>query len=247
MEHNVLPLDEHKRNYRSHPFDSHTFTQTDTILVAIDTIKPHPRNYRIHPDDELEHIMESIRQHGFYRNIVISQDGTILAGHGVAEAAKRLGYTEIPAIRLAYKPDDPHALKLLAGDNEIQHLAETDDRALTELLRELADMGELLGTGYDEMMLTNLVMVSRPASEIADLDAAAQWVGMPEYDEKGEDRIQIIVNFANEEDRKEFCRLLGLEASKIATEGAGKSIWWPKQDRDDVTSIRFTEESEDDE
>jgi len=213
--------------------------------VALTSLHPHPRNYQVHLDDELEHIIESIRVHGLYRNIVIAQDGTILAGHGVAEAARRLGYTHVPIVRTAYTPDDPYALKLLIGDNEIRHLAEVDDRALTELLRELKDADELLGTGYDEMMLANLLMVSRPVSEIEDLDAAAQWVGMPEYDMEGEHRIQIIVNFVNEEDRQEFCRLLGLEVSKITKEGKGKSVWWPKQpDNDDNTSIRFTSSKE---
>lgn len=217
-----------------------------TEQVTLDQLQPHPRNYKSHPDDEIEHIMESIREHGFYRNIVISQDGTILAGHGVVEASRRLGFLEIPVIRMNYKSDEPRALKLLAGDNEIQHLAEVDDRALTELLRELADMDDLLGTGYDEMMLANLAMVSRPASEIADLDAASQWVGLPEYDMEGEHKIQIIMNFVNEEDRKEFCKLLGLEVSEIATKGTGKSIWWPKRpEHDDVRSVRFSSAQED--
>ena len=209
--------------------------------VALDTLKPHPSNYQAHPDDELAHIMESIKTHGFYRNIVIAKDGTILAGHGVTEAARKLGYDAVPVIRTPYASDDPRALKLLAGDNEIRHLAEVDDRALTELLRELneSEIG-LLGTGYDEMMLANLAMVTRPADEIADLDAAAQWVGMPEYD-AGDGRIQIVVNFANEEDRQAFCRMLDIEAVTTAGKGNAASIWWPKRIRDDLASTRFME------
>ena len=219
-----------------------SFTPED---VALDDLKPHPRNYQQHPEDELAHIMESIKTHGFYRNVVIARDGTILAGHGVTEAARKLGYTSIPAIRVDYAPDDPRALKLLAGDNEIRHLAEVDDRALTELLRELAeldDLNGLLGTGYDEMMLANLVMVTRPATEIGDLDAAAQWVGMPEYDERGDEKIQLLVNFATEDDRTEFYHLLGLTSDAVQSRGAVKSIWWPKpQGRSDLTSLRFTD------
>lgn len=210
--------------------------------VALDQLKPHPRNYQAHPDDELEHIMESIKTHGFYRNVVIARDGTILAGHGVTEAARRMGLERVPAIRVDYAPDDPRALKLLVSDNEIRHLAEVDDRALTELLRDLneTELG-LLGTGYDPMMLANLAMVTRPAHEIEDLDAAAQWVGMPDYEDKGEDRIQIIVNFANEEDRQEFCRILGIDASKIGDDGRQRSIWWPKRIGNDLHAVRFTD------
>src|SRR6266516_1037665 len=220
--------------------DKDTWINHSTV-VLLDTLKMHPRNYRTHPDDEIEHLMESIRDHGIYRNVVISKDGkTILAGHGVVEAARRLGLMHVPVFQTDYMPDDPRALKLLIGDNEIQHLVENDDRALTELLRELRDIDDLFGTGYDEMMLSNLVMVSRPATEIEDLDAASQWVGLPGYDMEGDHRMQIIVNFVNEEDRQEFCMLLGLEASKIAKEGTGKSIWWPKPRKNmDSQSVRF--------
>ena len=213
-----------------------------TELVSLDSLTPHPRNYQTHPDDELAHIMESIREHGFYRNVVITRDGIILAGHGVTEAAKRLGYTHIPAIRVDYAPDDPRALKLLVSDNEIRHLAEVDDRALSELLRELNSAAELLGTGYDEMMLANLAMVTRHASEIADLQAAAQWVGMPEYDERGDQRIQLTVNFATEDDFTAFYRFLGLSADAIIRRGASRQIWWPQQptQQHDYKSVLFT-------
>jgi hypothetical protein len=211
--------------------------------VPLDQLKPHPRNYRSHPEDEIEHLVESIRANGIYRNIVIACEGTILAGLGVTLAARKAGYISVPVYRAPFGPDDPRAIKLLVADNEISHLAENDDRLLTELLRELEESQiGLLGTGYDEMMLANLVYVTRPASEIADLDAAAQWVGMPEYDMESKiGRLEIIVNFANEEDRKEFCRLLGLNASTIPTQGTGRSIWWPKRINKDVSALRFTD------
>ena len=216
------------------------FTVEDAALADL---HPHPRNYQAHPDDELAHIMHSIQEHGFYRNVVIARDGTILAGHGVTEAARRLGVERIPVVRVDYAPDDPRALKLLAGDNEIRHLAEVDDRALTELLRELAEADDLLGTGYDEMMLANLAMVTRPAAEISDMDAAAQWVGMPEYDAEGEQRITLTINFAIEDDRQDFCKLIGVDGQLVKKEGTAKSIWWPKRLDDDKKSVRFTDET----
>lgn len=207
--------------------------------IALDQLKPHPRNYRSHPEDEIEHLVESIRTNGIYRNIVIANENTILAGRGVAIASGRVGYSKVPVYRAPFGPNDPRALKLLVADNEISHLAENDDRLLSEILRELkaSEVG-LFGTGYDEMMLANLVMVTRPEHEIQDLDAAAQWVGLPEYDE-GENSIQIIIHFASEEDRQMFCHTTGLEAGKIAVRGARQSFWWPPQKHDDVSSLLF--------
>ena len=72
-------------------------------MTPVSDLKPHPRNYKDHPDDQLEHIIESIKSTGFYRNIVIAQDGTILAGHGVVAAAKKMGLT-IPS-SILYRAD----------------------------------------------------------------------------------------------------------------------------------------------
>jgi hypothetical protein len=204
-------------------------TELPLEVVALDLLKPHPRNYQGHPDDELEHIIASLKEHGFYRPIVVARDNTILALHGVWQAARKMGWTHGPVIRKDYDPNEARAIKLVIADNEIRHLAERDDRTLTELLKELADMDELLGTGYDEMMLANLTFVTRPADEIEDLDAAAQWVGMPEYDVEGRQKIRMILNFASEDDRRRCCLLLGLDPDAISESGIGSSVWWPKR------------------
>jgi ParB-like chromosome segregation protein Spo0J len=145
-------------------------------LVPLGKLRPHPRNYRAHPEDQIEHLAESIRANGLYRNIVAAKDGTILAGHGVVLAATALGMASVPVVRLPIDPDSPQALKVLTGDNEIEHLAEQDDRLLTELLKEISqvDTAGLLGTGYDAAMLANLEFVKRTGIEI-DKREAVVW------------------------------------------------------------------------
>lgn len=210
-------------------------TKTWLERVRIADLKPHPRNYRTHPEDQIEHLIRSLEENGVYRNIVISRDNTILAGHGVVKAAQRIGREEIEAHRLDLDSDDPGALKVLAGDNEVDHLGVVDDRALTEILKEINDIDTLLGTGYDEQMLSNLVMVTRPASEIRDHDEAAHWVGLPDYEPQVEP-LKVIVSFDSEEDRENFARKLG-----VTLRGSGKtsSMWWPPREEDDLISLRF--------
>ena len=203
-------------------------------------LKPHPRNYRKHPEDQLEHLCESIRANGVYRNIAIARDSTILAGHGVAKACAKLGMATIPVLRLDLDPDDPKALKLLAGDNEISNLAVIDDRLLTELLKEIrdVDIDGLIGTGLDDAMLANLIMVSRPKSEIEGIDEASEWVGMPEFD-TADKRIQLIVTFKNEEDREQFSEQCGAE---LMVRKEGRLVWsgrWPPTGRRDLSSSKF--------
>ena len=200
-------------------------------IVSIASLKPHPRNYVSHPKDQIAHISESIREHGIYRNIIIARDGTILAGHGVVEAAKGLGIESIPVRRLDLDPLDPRALKVVVGDNEIEHLGEIGDRALSDLLREIAEQDEvgLLGTGYDAAMLANLVFVTRPEKEIPDIVAAQEWaaIGMPEFPE-GSDAIKLVVLFKSKNIRAEFLDAIGIEKPDSVCRTT-MTIWWPRK------------------
>ena len=200
--------------------------------IPIADLKPHPQNYREHPDDQLEHIMNSIKSNGYYRNVVVANDNTILAGHGVVKASKKMDLKTVPVVRLEVEPDSPQAKKVLTGDNA--HLGEIDDRLLSEILKDVKDSAEdgLLGTGYDEKMLANLVMVTRPQSEIEDFNAAAEWVGMPDYDEESE-QIKITVNFLNETDMNKFFEILDIPKKDLTR------VWYPAKPKDDMKSVKF--------
>lgn len=203
-------------------------------LVSVKDLKPHPRNYQTHPEFQIRHIKKSIQDHGFYRNVVVAKDLTILAGHGVVEAATSLGIDQIPVHIVDVEPNESKALQILTGDNEINNLAVVNDRLLTELLKEIvseSDLEGLAGTGFDEAQLTSLVMISRPASEIRDINEAAEWVGMPDY-EPSPQIYKTTVSFDTEEDMKDFFRMLGYDKPY-------KSIWYPQKARDDVKSVRL--------
>ena len=205
------------------------------VMTDPKMLKPHPRNYRKHPMSQLRHIIDSIETHGFYRNVVVAKDLTILAGHGVVDAALHMGLAKIPVITMDIEPDDLRAIKLLTGDNEISNLSEVNDRLLTELLREV--MGEqdlgLTGTGFDADQLASLVMVTRPTSEIKDKNEAAEWVGMPDWEVEPAP-IKLIVSFANESDRSEFARIVGYNLTEKTT-----SVWFPPRTRDDNSGLAF--------
>ena len=208
--------------------------------VAANELKPHPKNYREHPADQLEHIVQSIKENGHYRNVVIAKDGTILAGHGVVKASKQLNLETIPVVRLDLAPDDPKAVKVLTGDNEIAHLGVVDDRLLSELLKEVkeSDIDGLLGTGYDDAMLANLVMVTRDSSEIKDFNAAAEWVGMPDF-EAATPSTRLVLHFDDEQGRNSLIAELGVKVHKPAGEGSAWSAKWPSRPDDDRASKRI--------
>jgi hypothetical protein len=213
--------------------------------VPIDSLREHPENYRDHPPDQVQHLEASLEEHGFYRNIVVARDGTILAGHGIVVAARNKGYQEVPVVRLDCDPHSPQALRVLTGDNELTRLAESDDRQLTELLRQIAESDAgLLGTGYDDMMLANLLTVTRPHHEIRGMDEAAEWLGMPDY-ESEENPLKLRLNFRSEEDRQKFVDDYDIKIVKHFEQGRMWSAWWPEweEQRNDYVRSEWTEEA----
>lgn len=205
----------------------------EVLTQPIGELKDHPRNYRKHPPDQIEHLAHSIRTNGFYRNVVVARDNTILAGHGIVAAARHLGLKSVPTMRLQLDPNSSTAMRLLTGDNEVGKLGEIDDRELTNILKELKDTEGLLGTGFDERSLAALLMVTRPAAEIADFNEASHWIGMPEF-EMVDAPLKIVMSFRNKKDRAEFAKILKLPITEKT-----RSLWFPHRTEDDVASVRF--------
>jgi hypothetical protein len=229
-----------KKNGKAAPISHDPGAARATEIVEAASLTPHPRNYNGHPDDQIAHLAESLKEHGFYRNVVVARGNVILAGHGVVQAAKSIGITDIPIVRLDLDPNDPRALKVLAGDNELARFSEKDDRALAGILRDIQqkDAVGLLGTGYDDKSLVAFLMVTRPASEIQNANAAAEWVGMPEYDEGGA-AIQLLITFPNVGEREKFLKLTKIKTTKSSDHGRVWSARWPVVPNEDAFSLRF--------
>lgn len=195
-----------------------------TELVALDALKPHPRNFREHPEAQRRHLIASLEAHGVYRNVVVARDGTLLAGHGVVEAAREAGLVELPVVRLDLDSDDPRALKIVAADNTLALFAVDDDRALAELLSEVRErdtLDGLLGTGYDDAGLAALIRIAESGGEpTRPLD---EWAGMPEFEQGDRQSVfHATIHFASEDDVARFFELIGAERRG--------SFWWPKHD-----------------
>jgi len=198
-------------------------------MVPIAQLKYHAKNYREHPDDQLLHIMESIKANGFYRNVVIARDRTILAGHGVVKASQKLGLTDVPVVRMNLDPNDPRAIKLLIGDNEIGKLGAIMDGQLNELLKDLG--GNLVGTGFDEAQVSALLQLTRPPDCLIPHGETEEWegLGLPGCDPGGS-ITRMMIQFRNDEDREKFVTQCNIEVTK---KGASVwSAWWPPQGED---------------
>jgi len=231
--------------------DYQALTMHKTEMMSAKELKLHKRNYRGHPTDQLAHLTRSLKEHGFYRNVVVAKDGTVLAGHGIVLAAREIGLNNIPVTRLDIEPDSPEALKLLAGDNELAKLAEMDDRELAELLKAAHDdVSGLAGTGYDPQTLASLLLVTRRRDEIADVKQAFEWVGLPEF-EAVEQPYKLVIQCETRELRDEL--LEKLKTSGVMGEGEfynrtpsthSMSLWYPLRGAYDNLALRFDDDDD---
>ena len=218
-------------------------------LVPITELRAHPLNYRGHPPEQIAHLVRSIKEFGFVRNIVTTRDGTtltghgtILAGHGAWLAAKELGYTHVPAVRLDLDPFSVQALKLLAGDNEISNTADDHDRKKLDMLKRIKDAGALEGTGYNaEQIAADLVFKCSPRDEIPDMNAARIWLGMPEH-EYGPENFKLVLGFYTEDDRVRVMETLNVRPRKKT--GKTWSAFYPDRPKGSLSDLAWVEKDD---
>ena len=73
--------------------------QIEYLPVA--KLKPYEKNTRKHSKKDIDNIAKSIERYGFSDPIGIwGEDNIIVEGHGRIQAAKKLGMTDVPCIRL---------------------------------------------------------------------------------------------------------------------------------------------------
>jgi DNA modification methylase len=107
--------------------------------LQIKDLTPDPENARQHDDKNLKAIQASLKQFGQRKPIVITEAGVIVAGNGTVEAAKRLGWTEIEAVRVPgdWTPEQTKAFAL--ADNKTAELAKWDVKVLNAQLLEFVE------------------------------------------------------------------------------------------------------------
>lgn len=119
----------------------------------IERLLPYAANARSHPDGQVAQIAGSIAEFGFNVPCLVDERGVLIAGHGRLLAARRLGLTEVPVIRLDHLTD-AQARAFRIADNQIALNATWDDALLSAEVARLKDDGvdlDLLGFGEDEL------------------------------------------------------------------------------------------------
>jgi site-specific DNA-methyltransferase (adenine-specific) len=185
--------------------------------ISVDDLKPHPDN----PNrGSVEDLAESLSQFGQFRSIVGRPDGTILAGHHLVQAAKRIGMKTVRVDIIDV--DDTVARKIMLADNRLADLGLGPNLDL--LLKNLEELGnDIAGTGFDEDYIR---MLEEAVSGPPDIDDLVEETD--ETESKPEDfykRLTITVDprlatkwesvrKLYEDDNAAFGSLLGVEVSE---------------------------------
>jgi DNA modification methylase len=120
--------------------------------LRIADLTPDPQNARQHDDKNLKAIMGSLKEFGQRKPIVITEAGTIVAGNGTVEAAKRLGWLDIEVVRVPSDWTDAQVKAFAIADNRTAELANWNQEVLTSQLLELEAEGwELSEFGFEPL------------------------------------------------------------------------------------------------
>jgi len=105
------------------------------VWRPLDALREFPGNPRRHPEGQIASLMKSIRR--FWTNpILVDETGTILAGHGRCEAAKRLGMKKVPTVTVSGLSDSDKRAVVIA-DNRLPEQAVWDFDLLRDHFRDL--------------------------------------------------------------------------------------------------------------
>jgi ParB-like chromosome segregation protein Spo0J len=106
----------------------------------IEKLVPYAKNSRTHSDDQVAQIAASIREWGWTTPILVDESGSIIAGHGRLQAARRLQMAEVPVV-VASGWSEAQKRAYVIADNKLALNAGWDNELLALELGELGNLG----------------------------------------------------------------------------------------------------------
>lgn len=142
--------------------------------IAVEMLLPYAKNSRTHSDEQVAQIAASIKEFGFNNPILIDKENTIIAGHGRLLAARRMGMTEVPCIKLGHLTETQRKAYVIA-DNRLALNADWDTEMLTIELNDLLEDNFALDIlGFDADELKALLDPVTPTEGLTDEDAVPE-------------------------------------------------------------------------
>jgi DNA modification methylase len=157
----------------------------DVNYRPLEGLRPNPKNARTHSKRQVRLIADSLKTFGFINPVLIDDHDMIVAGHGRLQAAKMLGLTEVPTIRVDHLTDDEKRAYILA-DNQLAARAGWDPEILAIELQHLSEVivdFEITVTGFEvpevDMIIEGGSAKDKCAEKIEPIDRSCPPVSMP--------------------------------------------------------------------
>lgn len=133
------------------------------LARPIESLTIDPANLRTHGARSIEAIAASLKRYGQQRPIVIDAEGVVIAGNGLLEAARSLGWKQVAAVRSGLTAAE--RIGYAIADNRTAELSGWDMPALLTTLQALGD-DERLAAGFTADELESLMREEAPAEEV---------------------------------------------------------------------------------
>ena len=192
----------------------------EVLLIPINDLVPYENNARTHEDWQIKKVAESIKAFGFTNPLLIDENNGIIAGHCRCDAARLIGLSEVPCIKLSHLSETQRKAYILA-DNQLATLAGWDEGLLKIELNELIDLEfNLEPIGFDETTIESYLN----NIDTGETDFKEEWDGMPEFiNEDKQGFKHLVVHFASQSGVDEFQKLVGQKITEKT-----KFIWFPQ-------------------
>ncbi len=148
-------------------------------------LKPRVANPRKHTAKQVRQIVASIKEHGFINPILTDGANGIIAGHARAEAAKLIGMTDVPTVRVDHLTPAQIRAYVIA-DNKLAENAGWNRELLALELQELSveTNFDVTVTGFEtaeiDLLITELEDdVPHDADELPEIDRLFPAVSRP--------------------------------------------------------------------
>lgn len=141
-------------------------------LVPIDKLIPYANNARTHSEEQVQKVADSIREFGWTYPILIDKKFNVIAGHGRMEAAKLLGYKNLPSMFIENMTELQKRAYIIA-DNKLAELAGWDQDMLQYELNALNIEGfDIAMTGFelDDLTIDEINIPEDPDGDKLDGD-----------------------------------------------------------------------------
>jgi ParB-like chromosome segregation protein Spo0J len=159
----------------------------DEDITRLDQLKHDPRNARKHSKRNIEMVTAALQEVGAARSIVIDEEGTVLAGNGVLEAAGEVGIDKVQVVeadgntiiavrRTGLSEEQKERLALL--DNRAGELAEWDPKQLKLLMEQRP---KALASMFTEEELAGLVGMRSGAAGKGEVDISPELLERHDY------------------------------------------------------------------